>query len=314
MPLVLLVLLTVSLAGCGGTSGSTDVVVARAAAPLTGTERTLVLPTGTLHITLGEPTGSVSTSASHDGQRHEPPAGSTYVPVGLSLDAAAAPWGGRLAVSAQETQVAVSFSGTVRTLGSPYRVQGVALRPASVTSWYVALPHGAEAARIDVTATYAGQTLDAPAHGPASAPERALRALVRTPARAVRCPFAAEQPAAGGRVATICGKLSVVRTPYWPGRGWAPRSEPWTAVLVARLGATTFTQGGATYTVDKVGGWVGRTALTGTTYPDSVDGVVVLENAERAAIRLRMRGTLEHGRGPVTAELMVQRPLDLLVT
>jgi len=253
---VVLLGVTVSVAGCGPATAQPDEVVGKLADEVSGESVTLLLPTGTVTVTVGDPVDEVESGDTRDAEARQAPDGSSLLPVRLEHYLDAAPWGGLLAASPQEAEVTLVVDGETRSLGSPYLSDGRAIATNPERSFYVVVPGTPAAADVTVEVGYDGATQTAGFTGADPEGEAAaLAALSADRPRAADCPADAWQVRPTGVARMACEVPLAARTPYWPGSGWAATEADWLVVAIDRLAVDSLTtSGGARAEVRSVTG------------------------------------------------------------
>ncbi len=311
MPCLLVTMLALSACGGPATAGK-DEVIGGLGDDVPGEMRTAVLPTGTLEITVGAPLKRLEAADTRDSTERRAPAGSSFLPVHWHFDASAAPLSGLLSKDPQNADVHVIVADQERSLPSPYEVKGSALATNPSTTAYIVVPGDPRPEDVDVSVAYDDALQVLAGDGSVSGPGSGLAELVGAEPESVSCPATGWDAPAGIRADVICDALSVAVTPYWPGSGWAAEAgNDWTVVTVPRLGVSRIEKDGASYSVDTVRGSAGGQDLVGSTFPDSVDGVVVSPDADSLELRLEVTGSLTRGRGPLEVAASLSHKVSL---
>ncbi|MEJ7833497.1 MAG: hypothetical protein WKF79_11315 [Nocardioides sp.] len=230
-----------TLVSCGqpsspaGTAG--DLTAVRE--PVTGAESSILLPTGRIDLTVGDPVASVPADQTQKLTAIEAPDGGSLVPVGWSYDRSAAPWGQDLAAPSLEPEVSLRIDSRSYALGSPYTVTAdgaVATSPDD--GYFVAVEGSPSPDEITLEVEYDGvaQVVDAASgeRDPGLAADLYDLPLQRP--GGVRCPNSGWQeksPALDVRL--DCTISSVGRSPYYPEAGWAPEGREWVVVEVPEV-------------------------------------------------------------------------------
>ena len=246
-------LLGAGLTACGDQGSATsagEVVVGHPSDDVTGDSAFVLLPTGRIDLTVGEPTDELTEEQVGDAPSSAPDGGS-FLPVSWAHD----PFGesgvpiGVIGAEPQEAQVTLVAGETRADLGSPYRVVGdTGTADTGVSTMYVAVDQAPDdVGDVSFEVTYDGLTQTvSPATGERDA--GAAAPLYDEPTIGVEAPCTSE----GFATPQVQPDVSCVvnapqRTPYLPGHGWAEEGR--TFVLVS-----------AFFTVDsvEVGGTVVR--------------------------------------------------------
>jgi hypothetical protein len=233
---VLLVLVGMVTACTSGDRAATgEVVPGRASVEVSGAEGYVLIPTGRLDLTLGEPTTeALSGHVANDAEGHLPPDGGSWVPVHIEHH----PFGdggvpiGLMAGDPQPAEVALVVDGTTVDLGDPYRVVGdKGTADSGLDNVWVAVdkpPDEIESLRFAVTYDGLTQTLD-PATGRREAGAAAALYDEPSPVADPVCPFGRYQRESV-RADIFCHVGAGQRTPYLPGPGWADDGRAWLVV------------------------------------------------------------------------------------
>lgn len=303
------------LTGLGGCSGAgkagTAEVVTGSASNIEGKARTAVVPTGSIEVTIGEPVRKISAQDSRDLQARTAPKGSTFLPVHWKYDTSPAPLSGALSGRPQETDVRLSVGGQERPLGSPYTVAGPAIATVPVTTFYVVVPGEPSPSEVDLVVGYDGATQHVDELGRATGAGAGLAQTVNQNFSVVRCPTGGWDTDGPARGEIICDELRTATSRYWPGHGWAPGNERWRVLRVPRLGVERIESDGARYQVETISGAVAGQEIVGHTYPNSVDGTVVLRQSDSALLEVRATGRLTDGSGAPLVDLTARREVSL---
>ena len=225
----------------GSAASAGEVVVGHASDDVTGDSIFVLLPTGRIDLTVGDPTEKLIDEQVGDVPRA--PDGGSFIPVAWAHD----PFGesgvpiGVIGAEPQEAQVTLVAGGTRADLGSPYRVVGDSgTADTGVSTMYVAVDQGPDdVGDVSFEVTYDGLTQTAsPATGDRDA--GAAAPLYDEPTIGVEAPCTSE----GFATPRVHPEVSCVvnapqRTPYLPGHGWTEEGR--TFVLVT-----------AFFTVDRV--------------------------------------------------------------
>jgi hypothetical protein len=229
-------LLGAGLTACGDQSSTTsagDVVVGHPSGVVTGDSSFVLLPTGRIDLTVGDPTEKLTEE--QVGEVHRAPDGGSFLPVSWTHD----PFGesgvpvGVLGAEPQDAQVTLVAGETRADLGSPYRVVGdTGTADTGVSTMYVAVDRApGDAGDVSFEVTYDGLTQTvSPATGERDAGVAAP--LYDEPTIGVEAPCASE----GFSTPQVQPDVSCVvnapqRTPYLPGHGWVEEGR--TFVLVS---------------------------------------------------------------------------------
>jgi hypothetical protein len=250
-----------ALGACTGAGSSTSVedepIVGRSASDVTGDEVFVLLPSGRIDLTIGEPLEeAIDGDVTSDDETHEPPDGGSFVPVAWSHDPFALDEGDAALMSTapKPSEVAIVVDGERHVLGSPYEVvsdKAVADNPVSV--FYVPVEGVPTPSDITVEVEYDGLTQSITAAG-----ERAPGAaapLYDEPAGSAEaaCGPGVEDPA-GFAFRLRCEIGPGQAVPYLPDRGWAAEGHAFVVVgYELRLDDVTYSppgsQGEAEYDV-----------------------------------------------------------------
>jgi hypothetical protein len=225
-----------ALTACGDQGSATsagEVVVGHASDAVTGDSTFVLLPTGRIDLTVGDPTEKLTEEQVGDVRRA--PDGGGFLPVSWAHD----PFGesgvpiGVIGAEPQEAQVTLVAGQTRADLGSPYRVVGdTGTADTGVSTMYVAVDQGPdEVGDVSFEVTYDGLTQTvSPSTGTRDAGVAAP--LYDEPTIGVEAPCTSE----GFATPQVQPDISCVvnapqRTPYLPGHGWAEEGR--TFVLVS---------------------------------------------------------------------------------
>ena len=229
-------LLGAGLTACGdqgSTTSAGEVVVGHPSDEVTGDSSFVLLPTGRVDLTVGEPTEKLTEEQVGDARRA--PDGGSFLPVSWAHD----PFGesgvpiGVIGAEPQEAQVTLVAGGTRADLRSPYRVVGeTGTADTGVSTMYVAVDQAPDdLGDVSFEVTYDGLTQTvSPATGDRDAGVAAP--LYDEPTIGVEAPCTSE----GFATPQVQPDVSCVvnapqRTPYLPGHGWAEEGR--TFVLVS---------------------------------------------------------------------------------
>jgi hypothetical protein len=230
-------LLVAGLTACGDQGSATsagEVVVGHASDVVTGDSAFVLLPTGRIDLTVGEPLDRLDDEQA--GEARPPPEGGSFVPVTWEHD----PFGeegvpiGVVGAEPQEARVTLVADGTRADLGSPYQVVGEqGTTGTGVTTMYVAVDAAADdLGEVSFEVAYDGliQTVT-PATGEREA--GAAAPLYDEPTVGVEAPCPSEGFATRQvRPNLLCVVNPPQRTPYLPGHGWADEGRTWLLVSV----------------------------------------------------------------------------------
>jgi len=255
LPAAALALITLAVAGCGdedspgGTTTSDGVVPGRVSTEVNGQAARVVVPAGTLSITVGDPlTGAVPSADAEDGEQHTAPDGRSWVPVSWSFDALAA-FPGQAVVSQQPQPAEVTAEdadGDAVELPAPYTVDGVQIGDSATSVFYLPVVDPDQLS-IDVTYDGTTQRLDT-ATGEVDEGAAAPLYGEVTGARELDCGDGARIES-GAASATLSCEMAVERVPYLPGTGWADEGRSF-AVVGASFSSDGAESVTATVTVD----------------------------------------------------------------
>jgi len=207
----------------GSAASAGEVVVGHASDDVTGDSTFVLLPTGRIDLTVGDPTEKLTDE--QVGNVPRAPDGGSFIPVAWAHD----PFGesgvpiGVIGAEPQEAQVTLVAGGTRADLGSPYRVVGDSgTADTGVSTMYVAVDQGPDdVGDVSFEVTYDGLTQTvSPATGDRDA--GAAAPLYDEPTIGVEAPCTSE----GFATSQVQPDVSCVvntpqRTPYLPGHGWA---------------------------------------------------------------------------------------------
>jgi hypothetical protein len=216
----------------GSAASAGEVVVGHASDQVTGDSAFVLLPTGRIDLTVGDPTEKLTDE--RVGAVRRAPDGGSFLPVSWSHD----PFGesgvpiGVIGAEPQGAQVTLVAGGTRADLGSPYRVVGESgTADTGVSTMYVAVDQAPDdVGDVSFEVTYDGLTqIVSPATGDRDA--GAAAPLYDEPTIGVEAPCTPD----GFATPTVQPDVSCVvnapqRTPYLPSHGWA--AEDRTFVLV----------------------------------------------------------------------------------
>jgi len=321
-------LLGAGLTACGDQgAGAADgeVVVGRLSDEATGDSTYVLLPTGRIDLTVGEPVDEVTADQAGDDEKHAAPDGGSFVPVTWEHD----PFGegavpvGVMGADPQEADVVLVSGGTKADLGAPYQLAGdQGTTDTGVGTMYVAVDGDGESPTFEVTYDGLTQTVD-PASGDRDA--GAAAALYAEPTMGVEAPCTSEGFASGPvRPDVSCLVNAPQRTPYLPGQGWAEDGHTWLLVN-ADISLSGVAVGRTSYDVASVAPHLtvngseplpadGRygsaqpepTAVRDTwAFDGSADGANTLE------VALDLVLELDSGPGPTTRRVTVQQSVAL---
>lgn len=217
----------------GSATGAGQVVVGHSSDEVTGDSAYVLLPTGRIDLTVGQPVDEVTADEAGDGDAHAAPDGGTFVPVRWTHD----PFGegavpiGVLGADPKEADVVLTSGGAEADLGSPYQLAGdQGTTDTGVGTMYVAVPGDGEDVSFEVTYDGLTQTVD-PATGDRDA--GAAAPLYGDPTMGTEAPCTTDGFAAGDVVPDVsCVVDAPQRTPYLPGHGWAEDGHTWVLVGV----------------------------------------------------------------------------------
>lgn len=229
-------LLGAGLTACGDQGSATsagEVVVGHSSDDVTGDSSFVLLPTGRIDLTVGDPTEELTEEQVGDARRA--PDGGSFLPVSWAHD----PFGesgvpiGVIGAEPQEAQVTLVVGETRADLGSPYRVVGdTGTADTGVSTMYVAVDQAPDdVGDVSFEVTYDGLTQTvSPSTGDRDA--GAAAPLYDEPTIGVEAPCTSE----GFATPRVQPDMSCVvnapqRTPYLPGHGWAEEGR--TFVLVS---------------------------------------------------------------------------------
>ncbi len=230
-------LLAAGLTACGDQGSATDageVVVGHASDDVTGDSAFVLLPTGRVDLTVGEPLEELTDEQVGDARRA--PDGGSFLPAAWEHD----PFGeggvpiGVIGAEPQEARVTLVAGGTRADLGSPYRVVGKeGTADTGVSTVYVAVEAGRDdLGDVSFEVTYDGLTQTVtPATGERDAGVAAP--LYDEPTMGVEAPCTSE----GFATPEVQPDISCVvnapqRTPYLPGHGWSDDGRTWLLVSI----------------------------------------------------------------------------------
>ena len=229
-------LLGVGLTACGDQGSATsvgEVVVGHSSDDVTGDSTLVLLPTGRIDLTVGDPTEKLTEEQVGDARRA--PDGGSFLPVSWAHD----PFGesgvpiGVIGAEPQEAQVTLVVGETRADLGSPYRVVGdTGTADTGVSTMYVAVDQAPDdVGDVWFEVTYDGLTQTvSPSTGDRDA--GAAAPLYDEPTFGVEAPCTSEGFATPQvRPDVSCVVNAAQRTPYLPGHGWAEEGR--TFVLVS---------------------------------------------------------------------------------
>jgi hypothetical protein len=229
-------LLGAGLTACGdqgSTTSAGEVVVGHPSDEVTGDSSFVLLPTGRVDLTVGEPTEKLTEEQVGDVRRA--PDGGSFLPVSWTHD----PFGesgvpiGVVGAEPQDAQVTLVAGETRADLGSPYRVVGdTGTADTGVSTMYVAVDRApGDAGDVSFEVTYDGLTQTvSPATGERDAGVAAP--LYDEPTIGVEAPCTSEGFATPQvRPDVSCVVNAPQRTPYLPGHGWVEEGR--TFVLVS---------------------------------------------------------------------------------
>ena len=241
-------LLGAGLTACGDQDSATsaEVVVGHSSDDVTGDSSFVLLPTGRIDLTVGDPTGELTEEQVGDAPRA--PDGGSFLPVSWAHD----PFGesgvpiGVIGAEPQEAQVTLVVGETRADLGSPYRVVGdTGTADTGVSTMYVAVDQAPDdVGDVSFEVTYDGLTQTvSPSTGDRDA--GAAAPLYDEPTIGVEAPCTSE----GFATPRVQPDVSCVvnapqRTPYLPGHGWAEEGR--TFVLVSAFFAVDSVEVGGT--------------------------------------------------------------------
>ena len=309
----------------GSGAGSGDVVAGHLSDKVSGDSTYVLLPTGRIDLTVGEPVDEVTADQASDGEKHSAPDGGVFVPVTWEHD----PFGeGAVPVNVigadpQEADVVLMSGGTKADLGSPYQLAGdQGTTDTGVGTMYVAVAGDGEDPTFQVAYDGLTQTVD-PATGDRDA--GVAEPLYAEPTMGVEAPCTSEGFASGPiRPAVSCVVNAPQRTPYLPGQGWAEPGHTW-LLVTADITLSGVDVGRTAYDVQSV-----RPHLTldgadplpaderygsAEPLPTAVrdtwafDGAT--EGANTLAIALDLVLEKTSGPGPSTRQVQVQQEVDL---
>ena len=230
-------LLGAGLTACGdqgSATGAGEVVVGHASDDVTGDSGFVLLPTGRLDLTVGDPLEKLTDE--QVGVARRAPDGGGFVPVAWAHD----PFGeggvpiGVIGAEPQEAQVTLVAGETRADLGSPYRLVGdQGTGDTGVSTMYVAVAAAAEDLDdVSFEVTYDGLTQTVT---PATSERDAGAAapFYDEPTIGVGAPCTSEGFATPRvRPDISCVVNAPQRTPYLPGHGWADENRTWLLVSV----------------------------------------------------------------------------------
>lgn len=297
------------LSACGGPEVAGDREVVKGESD--GIVRTAVIPTGTLEITVGSPVARVDARDTNGTKDRVAPDRSSFLPVHMAFDTQEMPWSGLLAVDLEEPEVTLRVGGQDRALPTPYYVRGPGLSTVSAATYYVVVPGSPAPEDVVASVTYDGRTQVVSHETSDPDAGTSLADLVGSDPERVKCPDTGWKSPAGIREEIMCEDLRVGVTPYWPGKGWAEEGAAWRVVWVRRLGVSRLEQGRGDYSVDAVRGSAAGQDLSGTTYPDSIDGTVVFPDTDSVRLTLEVGGSLTRGSGPLDVKARLTRDVLL---
>lgn len=302
--------LCLGLTGCGETADG-EVVAARES-DVSGPSRSVVLPTGTLALTVGDAVAEVSGDDTQSGRALKAPSGSSFVPVRWDHDAMASPLDSRLAAQPQEAAMTLRVDDTSVPLGSPYAVTdtGKGITGDSATSVFVVVPGTPEPSDVTIDLEYDGRTAEVAFAEGADESGFGLGDLVDAAPTQVACPPEGWRVTGGVAVDMLCEGVTSVSTPYWPGTGWAAEGQQWVVASVDRLGPGRIVKGGARYTATDVTGSLNGEPLAGAE-DHTLSGVVVLpdDTTDLALLVTVADAVLSSGEGPTKVSFEAGRVL-----
>lgn len=210
--------------------GSTDdVVEGRFGHQVDGASGRVLLPTGALTVTVGDPiTDNLGEDDSGDGESHDVPGDGSFVPVSWSFDAFTdLPGKGIIGRDPQVAQVSLRVDGESIDLPDPYQVQGPGTTDAVVDNVYVPASTTDPEVRVEVAYDGHTQSFD-PASGAVDAGVAEPLYASGPPPRPRPCVAKPMRPASAGTRISCQG--SVERFPYLPGAGWADEGKTYVAL------------------------------------------------------------------------------------
>jgi hypothetical protein len=310
----------------GSAASAGEVVVGHASDQVTGDSAFVLLPTGRIDLTVGDPTEKLTDE--RVGAVRRAPDGGSFLPVSWSHD----PFGesgvpiGVIGAEPQGAQVTLVAGGTRADLGSPYRVVGESgTADTGVSTMYVAVDQAPDdVGDVSFEVTYDGLTqIVSPATGDRDA--GAAAPLYDEPTIGVEAPCTPE----GFATPTVQPDVSCVvnapqRTPYLPGQGWAEQDRTWLLVTVD-ITLSRVDIGRTTYDVQSVQPHLtvngadplpaderfGSAEPLPTSVRDTWAFVGAREGANRLTIALDLVLEKTSGPGPSTRRATVQQSVDL---
>ena len=194
----------------------------------------MLLPTGRIDLTVGDPTDELTEEQVGDARRA--PDGGSFLPVAWAHD----PFGesgvpiGVIGAEPQEAQVTLVAGETRADLGSPYRVVGdTGTADTGVSTMYVAVDQAPDdVGDVSFEVTYDGLTQTvSPCHGRPRRGRRGTAVRRADDRRRGAVHVRGVRDAARCSPTSPCVVNAPQRTPYLPGHGWAEEGR--TFVLVS---------------------------------------------------------------------------------